>query len=195
MASDRVLVADDEPDIRELYAACLEEHYPVDTAANGEETLAKLSEATAVVLLDRVMPGLSGDEVLAHIRAEGYDCRVAMVTAVEPDIDVAELGFDDYVVKPVSASELRNTVDSLLHWDEYDDRLESFFRTAQTVAVLEANLSEETLAESDAYDELLADLEAAEEQAKAALEKLDDAVIEPLASDLPDATTGDSGGR
>lgn len=180
MTADRILVVDDDDEIRDLYAAFLQDRYSVDIAANGKEALDVVSEETAVVLLDRVMPGLSGDEALAELRAEGYDCRVALVTAVEPEIDVVELGFDDYLVKPVSASELRNVVDSLLHWDEYDDQLEAFFRTARTVSVLEETLAEDTLEQSDEYEALLTDLEAHRDGAREALGRMDEAAIDRL---------------
>jgi len=59
-----------------------------------------IDETVDVVLLDRMMPGMSGQEVLAAIRERGLDCRVAMVTAVDADFDVIEMGFDEYLGKP-----------------------------------------------------------------------------------------------
>lgn len=47
------------------------------------------------------MPVRSGNEVLDKMRIAGYDWCVAMVTTVEPDLDILEMGFDDYLVKPV----------------------------------------------------------------------------------------------
>lgn len=52
------------------------------------------------------MPGLSGEEVLRAIREEGYDYRIEIVSPVTPAVDIMELGFDDYLTKPVNRHEL-----------------------------------------------------------------------------------------
>lgn len=80
-----VLVVDDEEDLANLYSQWLSDDYAVRTAYNGEQALERLDETVDVVLLDRRMPGLSGDDALNRIREREYDCRVAMVTAVDPD--------------------------------------------------------------------------------------------------------------
>ena len=110
-----VLVVEDEPDLADLYAAWLGDEYRVRTAYGGREALDELDEADEVdaILLDRRMPGLSGDEVLTAVRDRGIDCRVAMVTAVEPDFDILEMGFDDYLVKPVSKDDLLGVVETM----------------------------------------------------------------------------------
>ncbi len=81
-----VLVVEDEPDLADLYATWLRGEYRVRVAYGGREALEKLDDEVEVVLLDRRMPDLSGDEALKEIRERGFDCRVAMVTAVEPDL-------------------------------------------------------------------------------------------------------------
>ena len=99
--SDRpvVVVVDDEPDLAELYTAWLGDSYDVRTAYGGEEAVELINADADVALVDRLMPEKSGDEVLSTVREQGYDCRVAMVTAVEPDFDIIEMGFDAYLVK------------------------------------------------------------------------------------------------
>lgn len=134
-----VLIVDDDPQVRDVYVMFLEDSYPVLSASSGEEALELLTDEIDVVLLDRRMPDMSGDEVLEVIRERGYDCRVAMVTAVKPEIDVIEMGFDDYVTKPVTRSKIVNVVDSLYHWDEYDDVLQRYFEVARKVTILEEN--------------------------------------------------------
>jgi len=116
-----VLVVDDEQRAAETYATALESIYEVRVAYGGEEALTVIDEHVDVVLLDRRMPEMSGDEVLEAIQREKYDCRVAMVTAVNPDFDILSLGFDDYVVKPVGKEGLNTTVERLLALQEYDD--------------------------------------------------------------------------
>jgi len=75
------------------------------------------------VLLDRRMPVVSGNEVLAEIEERGLQCRVAMVTAVDPDFDIIDMGCDDYIVKPVTRDGLREVVERLLKIAEYNDRM------------------------------------------------------------------------
>lgn len=109
----RVLVADDDPQVRELFVDFLDGQYEVEAVGSGEAALKVVSHAFDAVLLDRLMPGRSGGDVLAEIEARDLECPVAVVTSVEPEIDVVDMGFEDYLIKPVSRSNLLNTVDSL----------------------------------------------------------------------------------
>jgi DNA-binding response OmpR family regulator len=111
------------------------------------------------VLLDRLMPGISGDEVLERIRDRDLSVRVAMVTAVEPDFDVLEMGFDDYVVKPLFREDVRRLVRGLLERNEYDRHLSALFALASKLAALESHKTEEELDESEEYTRLKADVE------------------------------------
>jgi len=155
-----VLVVDDERDLADLYAAWLEADYRVRTAYGGDEAMAALDETVDVALIDRLMPAVSGDEVLEHVRREAYACRVSMVTAVEPDFDIIEMGFDEYIVKPIRRDELLEVVESLLSRSTYDRQLQEFFALASKRAALQAQKTERELEDSDAYSDLTADLEA-----------------------------------
>ncbi|MEF8773179.1 MAG: response regulator [Halobacteriales archaeon] len=114
-----VLVVDDQESVADLYTEFLEDVYRVETAYGGEEALAIVDDDFDVVLLDRRMPGINGDAVLEEIRACGIDARVAMVTAVEPDEALLDLGFDDYVLKPIIQEELHDAVERLRLLSEY----------------------------------------------------------------------------
>lgn len=131
-----VLVVDDEEGLADLYAIWLRDRYTVETAYDGEGALEALDEDVAVVLLDRQMPGISGDAVLETVRDRALDCRVAMVTAVEPELDIIDLGFDDYLRKPVDRETLRETVDRLLRRSAYDDAVQEYFAAARKRALL-----------------------------------------------------------
>ncbi|MFB6166413.1 MAG: HalX domain-containing protein [Haloarculaceae archaeon] len=157
-----VLIVEDEPDVAETYNLWLAEDYEVRIAENGDEGLAHLDEDVDVVLLDRMMPGLSGDEVLGRIRERGYGCRVAMVTAVEPDFDILEMGFDAYLNKPVRSEELCDTIEKLLERTTYDGLLQQYYALVEKQATLETAKSGAELAESDEYERLqrrIADLQ------------------------------------
>ncbi|SIR81977.1 DNA-binding response regulator, OmpR family, contains REC and winged-helix (wHTH) domain [Haladaptatus litoreus] len=156
MAADEptILVVDDEKDVTDLYATWLEDSFDVRRAYEGHEALNLLDNEVNVVLLDRRMPGLSGDEVLAELRNRDLRSRVVMVTAVKPDFDIIEMGFDDYLVKPVSKDDLYTTVEGMLTRVEYDDQMQKYFSLVSKKAVLETEKSEEELADNDEYRRL-----------------------------------------
>ena len=154
-----VLIVEDEPDLADLYAAWLSNDYRVRTAYGGQEALDELDEQIDIVLLDRRMPGVSGDEVLEEIRERGLDCRIAMVTAVEPDFDIVEMGFDDYLVKPVAKEELYETVESLLTRSSYDEGVQELYALASKKALLESEKGSAELDDSQEYQQLERELE------------------------------------
>ncbi|KTG08245.1 HalX domain-containing protein [Haloferax profundi] len=149
-----VLIVEDEPDLADLYATWLRDDYRVRVAYGGREALDELDDEVDVVLLDRRMPDLSGDEALTEIRNRGFDCRVAMVTAVEPDFDIIAMGFDDYLVKPVSREALTETVSNLILRNAYDVGIQDLFSLASKKALLEAEKDEATLEDNEEYQAL-----------------------------------------
>src|SRR5215217_1876273 len=111
--SSTVLVIDDEKDLLELVRYNLEkEHIDVITAANGQEGLEiGLKHKPDLILLDLMMPGMSGLEVCKQLRADARTSRVPiiMLTAKAGESDKViglELGADDYITKPFSVREL-----------------------------------------------------------------------------------------
>lgn len=169
-----VLVVEDEPDVAETYRLWLEDSYAVEVAQDGSEGLEKLDDRVEVVLLDRMMPGLSGGEVLEEIRDRELDCRVAMVTAVEPDFDILEMGFDAYLSKPVKSDLLERTVENLLGRSEYDSLLQRYYSLVERQATLEASKSDAELAESEEYEELRERTERLREQLSEHLDGIED---------------------
>jgi predicted DNA binding protein/DNA-binding response OmpR family regulator/putative methionine-R-sulfoxide reductase with GAF domain len=155
----RILVVEDEPDLADLYQTWLSAEYDVRAAYSGEEALESMSDAIDVVLLDRRMPGLSGDEVLREINDRGYDCQVVLVTAVDPDFDIIELGFDGYINKPASEAELYDAVDRAHKRATYDERLRELFSLQKAKATLEQEKSSLELDRSDKYTQLEARIE------------------------------------
>ncbi|PSP28506.1 DNA-binding protein [Halobacteriales archaeon QH_2_65_14] len=154
-----VLVVDDEPDVADAYAAQLQNEFIVSTAYGGQEALDKIDDSVNVVLLDRRMPGISGDEVLEKIRDRDLKTRVAMVTAVDPDFDIIEMPFDDYVIKPVSRDDLFETINRLLTCSEYEERLRRYYALTAKHATLIANKPESELTNNDAFNQLKEEIE------------------------------------
>ena len=146
-----VLVVEDEPDVAETYRRWLQSSYDVRVAADGAAAMDELDESVDVVLLDRMMPEMSGEEVLRRIRDRGIDCRVAMVTAVEPDFDVVEMGFDAYLAKPPEREELFETIERLLDRADIDDDLQEYYSLVARQSALRTEKSEAELSDSEEY--------------------------------------------
>jgi len=169
-----VLVVDDEAGITDLYAEWLSDSYEVRTAYSGNEAVEQLDEAIDVALLDRRMPDMSGDDVLAEIRERGLDCRVGMVTAVDPDFDILEMGFDTYVVKPTTEEQLKATVETLIQRATYDDNIQEYYSLSARRAALEANKGRAELENNEEYAELEGRIEEMEEALEESFADLDD---------------------
>lgn len=129
------MVIEDDDELRQLYEVYLTDTFEVTTASSGEEALERLSDEIEVILLDRRLPGMDGDEILDRVRRMGT-FRVAMVTAVSPDFDIVEMPFDDYITKPVSRGELTATVEHLLDLRTYDEKMDEYLRLARKRALL-----------------------------------------------------------
>jgi CheY-like chemotaxis protein len=125
----RILVVDDEQTNIEIIQGYLEKEYNIVPANSGKEALQKIYlEKPDVVLLDIMMPEISGYEVCAKIKQDESTrfIPVVMVTAlseVEDKIKAIEAGADDFLTKPINSLELRTRVKSLLRIKYYYDQL------------------------------------------------------------------------
>ena len=181
-----VLVVDDERDIADLYSTWMEKEHDVRTAYGAEEALDEASEAVDVVFLDRQMPEMNGDEVLEILRERALDCRVVMVTAVDPDFDIVDMPFDDYLTKPVMLDDLNGAVDRMLTRENYDKRMQEFFSLASKKATLEAEKDRVELQSNEEYEALESEVEHLREEADESVSDLSDAEdFETLFQEFP----------
>lgn len=147
-----ILVVDDEEDVADAYALRIQGEFRTRTAYGGEAALDRIDEEVEVVLLDRRMPDIHGDDVLAEIRDQGYDCAVIMVTAVDPDLNILEMDFDDYLSKPITRDTLIDTLDQHLETTEKkDELLDEFLQLVSKLDILEDELTHGELLESEEY--------------------------------------------
>jgi two-component system response regulator MprA len=115
----RILVVDDEPDVREAVETALElEGHSVSTAADGLDALAQIQKAPVdAIVLDVLMPKIDGFEVCRRLRAAGNRTPILILTARDAEEDCIrglDLGADDYVVKPFALGELLARLRALL---------------------------------------------------------------------------------
>jgi len=153
-----ILIVDDDADLADTYSVWLSREFDVETAYGGVQAREQLHDGLDLVLLDRRMPGVPGDRVLADIRDRGIDCLVAMLTAVEPDTDIIDHQFDEYLVKPVTQSELRGTVDELLLRQGFDADTQDYLALESKAEALDSR-KEENLRDPEAAADLEADAE------------------------------------
>ncbi|MBT5901045.1 MAG: response regulator transcription factor [Opitutaceae bacterium] len=117
--SAHILLAEDDGDIRRGLVATLEsEGYEVTAVANGAQAMGLLKQETFdLVMLDVMMPKLSGFDVCRELRSAGIDSPVLFLTAKGEEVDKVvglKLGADDYVTKPFGVHELLARVEALL---------------------------------------------------------------------------------
>ena len=116
---ENVLIIDDDRELCELVAELLgEEGFAVEFSNRSDAGLERaLSGEHALVVLDVMMPGMNGFEVLRRLRAEGSDVHVMMLTARGDDVDRIvglEIGADDYLPKPFNPRELIARIQAIL---------------------------------------------------------------------------------
>src|SRR3990172_4529228 len=128
-----ILVVDDQPQNIELLEAHLvPQGYEIVKAANGEEALGKLSgNQIDLILLDVLMPGMDGFEVIRRVRQDDTHrlLPIILVTALreaEDRVKGIEAGCDDFISKPVDKMELLARVRSLLKVKAYNDLMSNY---------------------------------------------------------------------
>jgi DNA-binding response OmpR family regulator len=149
-----ILVVDDEPEVADAYSLRLQQEYDVRTAYGGEAAMEEIDDGVRVVLLDRRMPDMSGDEVLEAIREEGYESRVIMVTAVTPDYDILDMPFDDYLCKPVEREDLFDAIEQQAQAVDYHDTVSEYFGITAKQSLLEQRKSPVELEDHEEYQRL-----------------------------------------
>ncbi|GAA5152563.1 response regulator transcription factor [Microbacterium pseudoresistens] len=119
MTDARILVVDDEPNIRDLLSAGLGfAGYSVKTVANGAATIsAVLEEEPDLIILDVMLPDMNGFSVTKRLRGAGFTAPILFLTAkdeTEDKIEGLNAGGDDYVTKPFSLDEIVARVQAIL---------------------------------------------------------------------------------
>ncbi len=127
MKDKSVLIVDDEKNIRlTLSQALVTLEVETDTAADGEEALAKLKKKEfSLILLDLKMPGIDGMEVLRQVSKIRPDIRLIILTAygtVELAVEAMKLGAADFIQKPFTPEEIRELVSRVMNREKLDEQ-------------------------------------------------------------------------
>lgn len=169
-----ILVVDDEKTVADTYAHRLATRYETEAAYGGKEALEKLDELDAdLVMLDRRMPDLTGDEVLERIRDRDEDCRVVMVTAVDPGFETIDMPFDDYICKPIEQEPLLTAVEQQLRVLALD-KLGEYFELLSKRQIVTASTTPSERDANAEYQELVDRCEELDEDLSAHLDMFDD---------------------
>jgi DNA-binding NtrC family response regulator len=129
VSSTKILIVDDELILRESLAGWLQrDGHTVDTAPSGEEALEKLQEARFdIMLVDIKMEGMSGLDVLQHVKESDPDVAIVMITAygsIPTAIEAMKNGAYDYMLKPFDPNELGVLIDKIIkHQDQEREML------------------------------------------------------------------------
>ena len=143
--TQRILVAEDQADIRDLIVLNLQHSgYQVHAVADGVSAVAQqLAQPADLLVLDLMMPGLDGLEVCKALRNKGQATPILMLTAKSTELDRVlglELGADDYLTKPFSMAELLARVKALLRRAELLRAAQAAPAPAQSQAVRNGEL-------------------------------------------------------
>jgi len=135
MTSARLLIVDDDPEMREFLRSELAvEGYECEEAASGQQALGRIrSQTWDLVLLDWNLPDFSGVEVCRRMRKGGISTQVLMLTArdeVKQRVEALDSGADDYLIKPFSIEELLARVRARLRRSGIDEQEGGVLRLA-----------------------------------------------------------------
>ena len=170
-----ILIVDDEEMVAESYELYLQDDYNTVVELSGGAALMELDQKEVdLVLVDRRMPGMSGDVVIEHIDKWEMDFQVIMVTAVDPDIDLVEMPCDGYLTKPVSEAELTDAVERALSVKQYEDLIAEYNQLAEKYEILTAEFSSRELANETRFSDLEARMDEREVEIADTVERFSD---------------------
>jgi DNA-binding response OmpR family regulator len=152
-----VLVVEDDEGLAEMFATWLQkEGASIATVQDGEQALNQWTAAIDIVVLDRRLPSMYGKQILHKARKQGFETPVLMVTAVKPDLDMIDMSFDEYILKPVDQSELLDAI-KRIHpsHGQIRQKVRLFERTSVKLSRLRQRHTDEFLQTHAEYQQLV----------------------------------------
>lgn len=143
---ENVLIVEDEESLAKLFAKQIGDEYDTTVVTHAGNAIANISVETDYVLLDRKLPGMSGDKVLEYIVSQPYDISVIIISAIDPDQNVIHQPYDEYITKTVDDGEIKEAMERVEKKNRFVELLGEYVKKAETWEVVQSNLSS---AESD----------------------------------------------
>jgi DNA-binding response OmpR family regulator len=159
-----VMVVDDEERMAKCYKLFIQDTYDAFIAIGGQAAVDKLTREVDVVLLDRRMPEMHGHEVLEHISQGDYNCRVIIISALDPDMDIIEYDFSKYLTKPVVKEELLNAIEQVRMLDRYENLLTEYYQTVEKFSIMKSEFDTFTLEESEEFQAIKQNISQTQEE-------------------------------
>jgi DNA-binding NtrC family response regulator len=168
-----VLVVDDEDRVANCYKLFINDAYNARVATGGQEALNSLDRKVEVVLLDRRMPKMHGHEVLNHIHEQKFDCRVIIISALDPDMEVLDYQFSKYLKKPIVKEQLLDAIEQVRMLDRYEALLTEYYQSVEKYSIMQAEFDSVTLEGSDEFQALEEEIAQLREDIDRTLDVLD----------------------
>jgi DNA-binding HxlR family transcriptional regulator/DNA-binding NarL/FixJ family response regulator len=175
----KVLLVDDNNWVVEMHDKWIGDTYDTVKAFNSREAIKKCDRAVDIAIIDRRLPEKSGNEVARQLREEYTDLLILMVTAIEPEEDIMPLEFDNYLVKPISEEDLKDSVSQLIHRKHLNDVQRRLMSLASKKDLLEEYYGS-NCDELDTYSEITSEIAELKKKSNVAEEQIED--IEEFAS-------------
>jgi DNA-binding NtrC family response regulator len=168
-----VLVVDDEDRVANCYKLFIDDAYDARVALGGQQAVERLDRTVEVVLLDRRMPKMHGHEVLDHIHDERYGCRVILVSALDPDLEVLDYQFSKYLKKPIVKDQLLDAIEQVRMLDRYERLLTRYYQTVEKYSIMQSEFSGVALEDSEEFQTLKDEITRLREEIDETLHGLD----------------------
>ena len=168
-----VLIVGDDSETVEKHAGWLSETCSVRTANDGPDAIERVDSAVDVVVLDRTLPTIDGDEVLGLLRQRDVNCQVVMLIDNEPSIDTLKLDVNEYISRPVSRDELRETVSGVEQRQAIEQAVDSYLSLLPEKQAFEDSYSGDELADTEQYKAIKTELVKRRRQVDTLLRSLD----------------------
>lgn len=149
-----VLIVEDDSELAALYAAWLDDSFEVIKTNTCHGAYEHFNQPIDIALLDRELPDGSGDEILKCIRADNLGWQVAMITGIDPSLDLLHLQCNEYLTKPVERTEFLNTVNRLVTQARLGGYITEYNSLTRRIQLLEDHCPAEDLQSSKAYHSL-----------------------------------------
>jgi DNA-binding NtrC family response regulator len=168
-----VLIIDDEEAVAQSYRIHLNDKYEVKTATSGQEAISKIDADVDVIVIDRRMPGLTGDDVIERLSMQELGIKVIIASGIDPDTDIIGLPIDGYLTKTVTKQELIDAVDRVLLKDELEELLAEYDKLSETYEILNSEYMQTELMEKDEFGDLEEELATLESEINSIADEID----------------------